>query len=222
MTLTVSVARSSPTSITTAATVSGGNSASATANDPTVVIQVPASIVASAGTPQSTAVGQPFGTPFAATVKDAGNQPVPNVTVSFAVTAGASGQTCPVSNATGNDTGVTNASGVATPSHWPCAANTIASQTPYKASATVIPVATSADFSLTNVPGPPASITPDLGTTPQNAAVKNTFTTNLPAPVKDKYGNRGLAGVPGTFTPTAGAGACGQFTGATPCSPITQ
>ena len=110
-----------------------------------VIPPVPASIIANPGTtPQSTAVNTPFAIPLAATVKDAGNNPVPGVSVQFALPAvGASG-TFPGAALTA--TATTNASGIAT-SPLVTANATIGS---YSATATAAGVAVPATFSLQN------------------------------------------------------------------------
>ena len=110
-----------------------------------------ASITATAGTTQSTNVNTAFGTQLQATVKDAGNNPVSGVTVTFtAPTSGVSG-----TFAGGVNTVTTNASGMATAPIF--TANSIAGG-PYNLTASVTGVVTSASFSLTNVAGGPANI----------------------------------------------------------------
>src|SRR5581483_6231866 len=70
-----------------------------------------ASITATAGTPQSTTVNTAFATALQATVKDASNNPVSGVTVTFtAPTTGASA----AFSGSASATAVTNASGIAT------------------------------------------------------------------------------------------------------------
>src|SRR5258706_13920774 len=70
----------------------------------------PASITATAGTPQSATINTQFATQLQATVRDASNNPVNGVTVTFtAPTSGASG-----TFAGGGNTATTNAQGVAT------------------------------------------------------------------------------------------------------------
>ncbi|HKW64922.1 MAG TPA: Ig-like domain-containing protein, partial [Candidatus Acidoferrum sp.] len=74
------------------------------------VAGTPATIAATAGTPQSATVGGAFGTQLQATVKDSFNNPVSGATVAFAAPgSGASG-----TFAGGVTTATTNASGVAT------------------------------------------------------------------------------------------------------------
>jgi hypothetical protein len=99
------------------------------------------SIVASAGTPQSTAVSTPFGTPLQATVRDSGGNLVSGTPVVFAApSSGASG------TFGGPATVNTDPNGVAT------APTLTANATPggYTVTATVASVATPASFSLTN------------------------------------------------------------------------
>src|SRR5215469_3080629 len=80
----------------------------------------PASITATAGTPQSATVNTAFGTQLQATVKDSSNNPVSGVTVTFTVPgSGASG-----TFAGGVTTASTNAQGIATAAVF--TANTVA------------------------------------------------------------------------------------------------
>jgi hypothetical protein len=108
----------------------------------TNLAQVPASITPTVGTPQSATVNTAFGTALQATVKDASNNPISGVTVTFA--APASGASA---SFTGPATAVTNTSGVAISSSL--TANGIPG--PYIVTATVSGVTTPANFSLTNI-----------------------------------------------------------------------
>jgi len=102
------------------------------------------SITATGGTSQSATVNTAFATPLQATVKDAGNNPVSGVTVTFTAPAsGASG-----TFAGGVNTAKTNTQGVATAGTF--TANSTAGG-PYNVTASVAGVATSANFSLTNL-----------------------------------------------------------------------
>jgi len=162
----------------------------------------PASIAATAGTPQSATVGAAFGIQLQATVKDPFNNPVNGATVTFtAPGSGASG-----TFAGGVATATTNASGVATAAVF--TANTIAGA--YNVSATVSGVASPANFSLTNVAGAASSITATAGT-PQSATVNTAFATQLQATVKDSFGNA-VSGAIVTFN-APGNGASGAFAG---------
>ncbi|HEX8837415.1 MAG TPA: Ig-like domain-containing protein [Candidatus Acidoferrum sp.] len=162
----------------------------------------PASITATAGTPQSATVNTAFTTSFQVTVKDASNNPVSGVTVTFtAPGSGASG-----TFAGGVTTAATNSSGVATAAAF--TANGTAGT--YTLTATVSGVATPANFSLTNLAGPAANIAATAGT-PQSAAINTAFATNLQATVTDSLNNP-LSGVTVTFTALA-SGASGTFTG---------
>src|SRR6202040_1192901 len=71
----------------------------------------PASVAATAGTPQSTAINTAFGIALQATVKDAGNNPLSGVTVTF--TAPGSGAAAAFGGSA-TATAVTNSSGLAT------------------------------------------------------------------------------------------------------------
>ncbi|HTM51704.1 MAG TPA: Ig-like domain-containing protein, partial [Bryobacteraceae bacterium] len=102
----------------------------------------PFSITATGGSGQSTVVSSPFQSPLQATVRDVGNNPVPNASVTFAApTSGASASVAATVS--------TNASGVAT-SPIPVANDIEGS---YNATATVTGVATPAQFSLVNTGG---------------------------------------------------------------------
>jgi hypothetical protein len=105
------------------------------------VADPPASIVTSAGTPQSTTISTAFAAALGATVKDAGGNPVSGVTVTF--TAPGSG---PSGTFGGTASGVTNPIGIATAPAF--TANSQAGT--YTVAATVAPVATAANFSMTN------------------------------------------------------------------------
>src|SRR5260370_4416869 len=166
------------------------------------VAGVPATITATAGTPQSATVNTAFGIQLQATVKDSFNNPVSGATVTFAAPgSGASG-----TFAGGVTTATTNASGVATAAVF--TANTSAGT--YTVTASVSGVSTPANFSLTNLAGAAASITATAGT-PQSAAVNTAFGTQLQATVKDSFSNP-VSGATVTFA-APGSGASGTFAG---------
>ncbi|HYY73009.1 MAG TPA: IPT/TIG domain-containing protein [Candidatus Bathyarchaeia archaeon] len=166
------------------------------------VAGVPATIVASAGTPQSAAVNTTFGTQLQATVKDSFNNPVSGATVTFtAPNSGAS-----ATFAGGVTIATTNSSGVATAAAF--TANAVAGA--YNVTASVSGVSTPANFSLTNLAGPAASIAATAGT-PQSTAINTVFSAQLQVTVTDSQNNP-VSGVTVTFTaPTNGAS--GTFTG---------
>jgi len=150
----VNVPANSPTSVTNTAKAYGGgdlthtNSGNAaTGSDSNVpVVQVPASITTTAGTPQSTLVGTSFGTALQATVKDAGGVVIPNYPGVLFVAPG-SGASGTFSNSTDTITTSTNSSGIASEAFT-------ANSTPglYGVTASLSGL-TSASFSLTNNPG---------------------------------------------------------------------
>jgi hypothetical protein len=162
----------------------------------------PAAITAFLGTPQSAAVTKAF-QPLKAQVVDSFGNGVSGVKVTF---------TAPATGATGRFAGKTTATvlsganGVATAPAF--TANTHAGNFTVTAAATG--VGTSAPFSLTNVPGPVAKITPVSGTTPQSASPHAIFAIPLAVIVTDAFGNV-ETGVLVTFTvhpsTTSGAGA---------------
>ena len=159
------------------------------------------SVTATTGTPQSAAIGTNFALTLSATVRDAGSNPVPGVTVTFAApVAGASG-----GFAGGVNTAVTNASGVATSVVF-TANSTVGG--PYNVAASVAGVNTPANFALTNAPGAPASVTVASGT-PQSAVPGFSFGAPLVALVRDGAGNP-IPGLTVTFT-APNSGASGTF-----------
>jgi hypothetical protein len=99
-------------------------------------------LVASGGTPQTAQINTPFGLPLSVTALDAGNHPVPGVTVTFlAPTSGPS-----ATFAGGATTAITDASGVAR--SQTLTANGLAGT--YQVAATAAGVATPTVFTLTN------------------------------------------------------------------------
>src|SRR5213080_1669080 len=161
-----------------------------------------AKVVVTSGSGQSASINAAFGAPLVATVTDAGNNPVGNVTVTFtAPGSGASG-----TFAGGVNTATTNTSGVATSAVF--TANATAGG-PYNVVASATG-ATSANFSVTNLAGAPASITPTTGT-PQSATANTAFATPLQATVRDA-GNNPVGSITVTFT-APGSGASGTFAG---------
>jgi Fe-S cluster assembly iron-binding protein IscA len=160
----------------------------------------PSSMTANAGTtPQTAPVGTAFANSLAVTVKDASNNPVSGVSVTFAAPGtGASGT---FSNSTATITATTNSSGVATARFT---ANGTAGG-PYSVSASAAGL-TAVNFSLTNAAGAASSMTANAGTTPQSALVNAVFANALAVTVKDSFSNP-VSGVSVTFTaPSTGAG----------------
>ncbi|HKN23794.1 MAG TPA: hypothetical protein VJX72_03030, partial [Candidatus Acidoferrum sp.] len=169
-----------------------------------IVTGAPANIVASGGTPQSATVGAAFATPLSATVTDAFGNLVAGVVVTFTASEiGASGS---FPDGVLRLTVTTNPAGIATSTVF--TANTIAGG--YTVTASVTGVATPANFSLTNTPGPPASVTA-TGGTPQGTPINTVFATSLSATVTDANGNA-VPGVNVIFTAPAN-GASGTFAG---------
>ena len=162
----------------------------------------PASIVATAGTPQTATVNTAFTTNLAATVKDTFGNPVSGATVTFnAPGSGASG-----SFAGGVNTATTNAQGLATAAVF--TANTTAGT--YTVTATVAALTTSPGFALTNQPGTLASLTA-TGGTPQTTPINTAFPQRLAATLKDSFGNP-VPSVTLNFKPPT-SGASGTFAG---------
>src|SRR5205807_1251649 len=116
-----------------------------------LLLESPASITATSGTPQSAAINTPFPAPLVVTVTNASGTPVNGVTVTFTPpSSGASG-----SFAGGANTATTNASGVATSATF--TANGTSGS--YTVTASAVGITGTASFSLTNTPGPPTNIT---------------------------------------------------------------
>jgi uncharacterized protein (TIGR03437 family) len=170
------------------------------------------SITATTGTPQSAMISTAFATLLQATVRDASNNPVSGVSVTFAAPgAGASG------TFTGSPTVSTNSSGIATAPAF--TANTTAGS--YAVTATAPGVAAPASFSLTNTAGAAASITATAGT-PQSATIGTAFATPLQARVSDGFGNP-VSGVTVTFAAPGGASASlSNLTGVTNASGVAS
>ncbi len=154
----------------------------------------PTSIATTSATPQSAAILTAFAAPLAVVVKDPEGNPISNLTVTFmAPTSGASG-----TFAGGMNTATTNASGIATSANF--TANSIAGS--YVVSASAPSITGAANFSLTNTPGSPATIT--AVTLAQSAVINNSLAP-LGAVVHDAGGNT-VDGVVVTFTaPASGA-----------------
>jgi hypothetical protein len=165
------------------------------------VVLPPASITATGGTPQSTPIGTQFGMQLQATVKDSNSNPVAGVTVTFTAPSTGASAIFP-----GGNTAVTSASGVASVT---ASANSTAGG-PYNVAATVVGVATPANFALTNTVGQPQQIIINGGT-PQTATVTTAFALPLSVKIED-FGGNPVPGVTITFTPPS-TGASGTFTG---------
>jgi hypothetical protein len=193
---------------TFAVTLSGGGAvASATASSTPTIVQVPTQMSVNSGTtPQSATVLTAFANALAVTVKDAGNNPVQNASVTF--TAPASGASGTFTGGTNTITVATTASGVALA---PFTANAIAGS-PYQVSAAAAGL-TTVNFSLTNTAGPATQMSLNPGTTPQSAQVSTAFAVPPGVIVKD-VNNNPVSGVTVTFTAPA-SGASGTFSNAT-------
>jgi adhesin/invasin len=158
----------------------------------------PASIVASGGGAQSTQVGTPFAQPLVVQALDTFGNTVPNIAVSFAVTAGPGGAAATLSASSAMTGSDGRASVGAT-------ANTVAGS--YSATASVTG-ATAANFALTNTAGPPASIVLGSGGSgTQSTTVNTPFAQALTVRVNDSHGNA-VANASVAFTvPASGASA---------------
>jgi Bacterial Ig-like domain (group 1) len=169
-------------------------------------------VTATAGTPQSAAIGTTFVTDLQATVKDSQGNLVNGATVTFtAPPTGAGG----AFSGSATATAVTNAGGIATAPDF-TANNQVGG---YTVVATVAGVPIPANFTLTNTVGSPATIVTTTGT-PQSAAVGAAFATALQATVKDNGGNL-ISGATVTFT-APGTGATGTFAGSSTANVVTN
>jgi hypothetical protein len=125
-------------------TASVNGVASTTAYILTSVAKALATITATGGTPQSTSVQTTFGSTLQATVKDGTGNPVPGVIVTFNLPTGRTSG----SFASGVNSALTDANGIATSAVFTANANTGT----YTVTATVQGVTTVASFTLTNTP----------------------------------------------------------------------
>ena len=132
------------------------NTALAKAQGVGTIISTPPTITATSGTLQTAPINVAFPNPLVATVKDAGGNPLPAVTVTFsAPSTGASG-----TFAGGVSTAITDVLGVATSTTF--TANNIAGT--YTVTATTAGVVTPASFSLTNSTQPALiAVNPNTG-----------------------------------------------------------
>ena len=151
-------------------------------------VGAPASIVVSAGSGQSTAVGTAFGANLVALVRDAASQPISGITVTFAAPGSGARAVLGTTSAT------TDASGLATTA---ATAGTVAGS--YSVSASTTGVAAPASFALTNAAGAAAALAITAGD-PQSATVATSFAAPLVVRAADSYGNP-VSGVVISFTP---------------------
>jgi hypothetical protein len=175
-----------------------------------------ASIAATSGTGQKTAITTAFANPLVVTVKDASGNPISGVMVAFtAPSTGASG-----AFAAGVNTATTNAQGVATSATF-IANGTVGT---YAVTAIVTGLSSTATFVLTNTVGAPASIAATSGSG-QSTTINTAFASPLAATVTDSNGNL-LSGIAVTFTvPSSGASAAfagGVTTATTNSSGVAQ
>src|ERR1039457_424588 len=163
-----------------------------------------ASITATSGSLQDTPVSKAFGAPLAATGLDGSGYPVTGASVTF--TAPATGASGTFANGTATETDMTNASGAAVSSTFTANATSGA----YTVTASSAGIATTANFTLTNITGAVVSIFATSGT-PQRAFVNFAFGAPLVVSVVDGDQNP-ISGATVTFeVPASGPG--GAFTG---------
>ena len=176
---------------------------------------VPASITATAGSPQSATVNTAFATALQATVEEAYDNPVGGVSVMFAAPPAGAGAAF---GGSATATVTTNSRGIAT-------APTLtgnAQAGSYTVTASVAGVAATASFNLTNTAmstPTPGSVAANAGT-PQSATVGTQFGIALQALVKDNDGNP-YSGATVTFT-APGGGASAAFSGSATATAVTD
>jgi hypothetical protein len=154
-----------------------------------------AEITPSGGTPQSAAVGTQFATPLEVSVRDDNGLPANGVVVRFSVNGAGSPQ---ANAALSSYVVTTNASGIAS-------VTATANNVPGGYTVQALYESRIVSFSLTNVVGPPASLT--ALSLPQSTLVDTPFPKPLAVSVKDLGGNP-VSGVAVTFrAPQSGASA---------------
>ena len=162
------------------------------------------SITATSGTPQSTGVSQALCAPLVATVLNASNTPVSNVTVTFTAPSNGAGGTFPGGTSA---TAVTDAFGRATSPVF----TTNGTPGSYTVIATAPNTSGSASFSLTNVALPQVNVSAASGT-PQSTTVSSLFPLPLVASVKNSTCGNPQSGVTVTFSAPSN-GVSGIFAG---------
>jgi uncharacterized protein (TIGR03437 family) len=161
-------------------------------------------LVSSAGSPQSIVVGSEFPQLLQVTIRDSLNNPIPNVTVFFSSPAAGASATLSALLAITDAQGQTSVRATA---------NTAAGAYQVQASAPRISAGTTAFFSLTNTPGPVASVAPDTGTSAQSTRTTAPFPNPLRVTATDSYGNP-VPGVTLTFS-APGSGQSAQLSNTT-------
>jgi hypothetical protein len=178
---------------------------------------LPATIGADGQATQEATINSQYAQPLQARVRDADGKPVANVSVTFAIAAGATGAGGVFLGGAAQATAPTDADGLATSP--PLVAN--GSSGRFSASASTIGVSTPAVFSLTNHAAATA-ISPATGRG-QSATVKTRYQEPLRAKLVDA-GGQPVEGVSVTFTLTAAASGAGATfaDGATQASELTD
>jgi hypothetical protein len=163
------------------------------------------SLRASDGAAQSTQVYQPFDTALQATVRDASNNPLGGVPVTF--TAPATGASGTFAGGALSATALSDANGVASAPTFTANGTTGS----YSVGISLGSGTTTTAIGLTNTLGTPAAIVPSGGT-PQGAKISTVFGSPMRATVTDSSGQP-LGGISVTFT-APGSGASGTWSGA--------
>lgn len=184
----------------TAGTIAGAYAITATVNGQSTTFALTntagpaATVSASSGSPQSTAVNTAFAAPLVARVVDAFGNPVAGVTVSFSTPAGTTSAALSAATAVSGPDGTAQVTATARTHTGSYSATASASG------------AASATFALTNTAGPVASIAVISGS-PQAVRVATAFPAPLVVEVRDAFNNP-IPDATVTFAgPGAGAGA---------------
>ena len=180
-----------------------GDSTPSSSNSYPIAIGPPTQLSVQSGNSQVAQVGSAFGSVLSAKLTDQYGNPISGLSVSF--TAPTGGATGTFANGSSDDVETTNSSGVATSK--PFTADTQAGGYQVQANTANVPTA---EFSLTNTPGPPSSMTIAAGNS-QAPTVGQASATPFGVAITDQYGND-LSGLNVTFTAPA-SGPSGTFAG---------
>jgi hypothetical protein len=170
-------------------------------------VGVASSVSAVSGSGQAAGVGATFSSPLVASVTDSSGNPVPGVTVVFAVQAGSTGASASFLGGGASANEQTNEAGQATSPEL--TAGTTAGS--FTVVASVSGLGSVATFDLTVSPGAPSTVTAGAGVS-QSTELGTDFAVPLAVTVTDADGN-GVAGATVSFT-APGSGASGVFAGA--------
>jgi surface protein len=156
---------------------------------------VPAVVAVVAGDAQTATVGSAVAIPPSVLVRDANAQPLPGVSVSFAVTAGG-GSITPATPMT------TDENGIAALGTWTL--GTLAGANHVRATITGSTGSIGATVAATGTPGPASPLTSTVTAVPVELPANGVATSRLTVQLKDAFGNEvGSGGVDVSFAPPA-------------------